>query len=319
MGGFTRIVAIVVGFLVGQGCCGVGEVGLTALSSDPACEDISCPLAVDAETAMITSGVITEVVVTPTDLAALSFDPDTERLLVRPKRAGAGKLVLLDGTTMAFAQDITTAEVHATTLEPRAQNTLWDGSRREVYPEVTTQLYASTMMRVVAVLRDASGQPLLGHGLDRWTIEGGSFRPEGTRPTPELEDDRDLLDPVSFRDIVVGESGEVRVTLGDTVLVLAVRPAGSAATLALDDVPEGGEVVIDEHAELRPHVYVFDRDGRYIYGSPTELEIATGDDNVTAHQISGRRDLYLRGARSGTTSLMIRFDGHEARFRVRVR
>jgi hypothetical protein len=293
--------------------CDGERTAFLPFAADPACEDLSCPLAVDAETTVQVThhGQIDEVAVVPPDLASVAFDPENARATIRPSREGLGTLVLRSGGAEVLMRPIETAKIATTTLR-----------LSPLYPDSSQQLYVSAMLRVVAFHRDTKGRPVLGHGVEDWAIDGGSFRGAALSPLDQLEGDRYLLDPELTRDVIADGGPEIRVTARGATLVLRAMPAGSAATLALEGVDPGEELRFGARGELRLRLDVYDRDGSYIHGVPTSTgpELEVGDPEVlSAAAITGRRAVFLKARRAGTTTLAIRFDGQVVRYPVRVR
>jgi hypothetical protein len=318
-GWFMRIVGLCV---LLAGCYIDGEATeLRALAVEHACEDLSCPFAVGADTDILASheGSIDAIRVEPADLASVAFDPLTKRATVRPTRAGTGTLIMdgWDGPGV-LRVPIEAAAVAHTELVPTATYETWDGENR-LYPDDARGLYGGTMMRVAAIHRDADGRMLVGHGSEPWTITGGRFRTD-EELSSDLESDRYLRDEELLRDVIADSGPECIVGVDGATLPLRVGMLGSAASLALEGYPVDRVIELHDGDEVRPHLIVRDREGRYLHGMPagTTVEVESDRSVAGASAIFIRRAIFLAAYSPGTTTLTIRFDGAEVTYRVHV-
>ncbi|MDB4961441.1 MAG: hypothetical protein JWP01_1440 [Myxococcales bacterium] len=307
-------------FLMCSGaCCGVGMPEFVTSSPDGACQYFDCDLMVGGTvsgrvvTFEAATGEVTAVSIEPAELADLGLD--NGRIIVKPRRVGEGVLAVTLASYEPMKLPIRTAVLATTEVVPDRSI---EGLQR-VDPPGRKQMFEGSTLRVVAEHRDAAGLRLLGHGFEAWTISGGTL----VEPVTDADSD---LDAALVRDVVA--SGGPLITVGaragGTPLELEVVPAGSTATLELENgftIVRGGELAVAAGARFYVPVHAFSADGRFIHGLPPGGVLTATVTDATVMMVvadTAQRTLRMQGVAPGTTELTVAFDGASATFSVRV-
>ena len=305
----------------GGGCCGVGGPEIATLTVVDECSYLACPVAIGGEATAIAIWPEGASIVDATldaDIADLALVDGSVRVVGRTVGAGQLALVLDDGT--AITLPISTG-VRATT---RVVST--DPMHGNPYPPGRPQMFAGSTLPVVAHHLDDRGKPLLGHGFEAWSVTGGRlvespmFDPlvySYVRPDPALS-----------RDVVAdagASSVEVRAAATGDALQLDVVPEGSTARLDISN--KGlGTLTANQLSLYKWQSAVFDvraygADGRYIHGIPpaAPLSATVADPVIATATVDPRaRTVSVLANTTGTTEVVIAFDGHTRRYLVEV-
>lgn len=305
-------------FCGAESCCGTGDYGVLArytLAGED-CYYLGCPIAVGAEAQLFAVWTYGKA----DSIESASIDPYLAELelyhgdvLVRPTAPGTATLTvrLASGDVLETPLTFNVAVSIGVSANLGANT----------YPPGLPQAFAGSVFGVMSDYRDLAQQPMLGHGLDAWSITGGTLY-------PVVADETSLVDPDRVRQVIVGS---------DPALVVRAHPSGPP--LEVDVLPAGSTRRIEVAArsanvytpldlslgdgaiEVMP-VHAYSADGRFIYGTPPlagVLRASTDDPEVaTAGVISEQRSLRVVAHAPGTTELTVTFDGVTRRYTLTV-
>lgn len=298
-------------------CCMTGDSGVLArYTPTEECFYMSCPIAVGSEAQLFAAWSYGKA----DSIKSASIEPYLAELelyhgdvLVRPTLPGTATL-----TVRLASGDVLQAPL---TFSVAVSIGVSANLGANTYPPGPPQAFAGSVFGVTSDYRDLAQQPMMGHGLDAWSITGGTLY-------PVVADETSLFDPDRVREVIVGS---------DPSLVIHAHPSGPP--LDVDVLPAGSTRRIEVAArsasvytpldislgtgaiEVMP-VHAYSADGRFIYGMPplTGVLRASTDnpDIATAGVISEQRSLRVVARAPGTTELTVTFDGVTRRYALTV-
>jgi hypothetical protein len=328
--------------LTAADCCGVGAPELWPRSTVYVdCYPYECPVAVGAKQAFFVlrfGDQDNRVRAASLDVAGLAGVSTTERdMIVYPHTAGESRvlLTLADGSRhpgfLRFHERATTNVVAS--LPPPGP----PRGGTEAAGVEPPLMFEGTTFTVIADHRDAGNNRLLGHGLEQWSVSGGTLAPVSATPFEfsgySGSDAAQLvfLDTARVRSVTAGSGPRLVVhARGDSPPFEAdVAPAGSTARLELavgdQRFTDDGELTMwagTPSGDVRAYVMPLSQDDRLILGSPRDSNLeATVDDPdvVLASVLDDERAVTLVAQRPGRATLEITFDGVTRRLHIEVR
>jgi len=292
-------------------CCGVGGPELMAYSPDSECSLYDCGVIVggELETELFTGGQwVEDITLDPPEVADLAIDG--ARITIKPRLAGSATMrVTFADSEYPFEVGIMGVALATTEVIPDRSIT---GFQR-VYPPGPKQMFTGSTLRVIAAHRSASGQRLLGHGFEDWTVTGGTV----VATDPDQGAYTTLV-----RDVIAGTDPQISISArpGSTPLELDVLPAGSTRILELATKTGGlrfGELVFRAGQYLSIPVSAFSADGRFIHGHPPGVGLGAtlADETLASITVNdAERSLRIMALCPGRTDLDVTFDGVTTRF-----
>lgn len=305
--------SLVVG--TGADCCGVGAPELAA-RYDPyqGCYLYDCPIAVGAEQQIFvqTYDARDEYRIKTARLA----DPSLAEIevfhndvLVRPHAAGTTSI----DTTLVGGGDIPGTLRFADRAVTRTVAPSMPAGSSPTRP----QIYAGSTMVLIADHRDAMDTPLLGHGLEQWSVTGGTLREVPPAATTDSQ---------RTRYATVAEEGKrlvVKARPDATAFEADIVQAGSAQKIVLTTayarlVDQGALTVYSYQAEL-VGVEVYSAANRRLFGAPRRAGLTVSVDNpaiAIASVVDGK--IQVQPMAFGSATLTVSFDGLTRRYRLNV-
>lgn len=296
------------------GIAGVGCGGGHALEvemPDDECYSFECPVAVGAQigaravlvTDYVAAAEIADARLEPPELATLTFD--RERLVIAPHTAGEATLVV----QIKDGDELTTV----LRFEPVASTSVAPGGLPAVVVDRShIAMVHGARVGLLAVHRSATGERLLGQGLETWEVVGG-----GGAFVEPTQDAGSLV-----RVITASTTGPLTIRAGaGPALEIEVVPTLSTRTLEL--VTAGRRIapgtLLRVHRDFWADALPFTASGRYLFGDAT-LTATLADPSlaeVVATTARSRR-VQLRAIAAGVTELAVTFDGHTVHYPVEV-
>jgi hypothetical protein len=281
------------------------------------CDDLGrCSLATGSEviadaiadTDVEEGATVDELEVSPPGLIDATIAPDHRSVDLHALVAGVGHVhaVLIFGDSrLRFDRDVRVADVATTSIAPT------------LYPAALTAspdhlaAFAGSAIELAVTYRDATGEPMLGHGFENWATTGGTL-------VAAFGDDL-FADPTLFRTLQLGDEPVV-VTANDVQLAIDALPAHSTATLGLgtDQVLADGSAIVvtnnalfDLIAMTSDHVPVL---GASPVGPP---QVTVDDPRVVTFDVY-EQEIQATTHAAGTTTLHVSFDGVTSTFQLSV-
>jgi len=194
------------------------------------------------------------------------------------------------------------------------------------YPAGPALAFAGATFDVYAVYADAMKQPMLGHGLEAWSITGGTLAAFPLEE-PALWDAYETVDPDRVRRVIAGAGPKLTVTAHPTAMPLEIDIVPGGSTQRLDvafpnaNVYTPNDVSLSTGRRVNVRVVPYAADGRAIFGVPAGGNfVATTDNGGVASVITlpETRELEVEAIGPGTTQLTVTLDGVTRRLNLTV-
>jgi hypothetical protein len=307
------LAAVSLMFCAAYACDGYGDYGVLArYPSADDCYYVDCPIAVGSETRLYvvwTYGKGDSIVAASMEPALADLEVFHGDLLVRPTVAGSARLTV----TLA------SGDVLETPIETEVAASIATASQLtpSTYPAGPPLVFAGSPFLAHAVYKDPMQRPMLGHGLEAWSITGGTlvaFPIEEPAPYPDVIGP----DPDRVRRVIAGSDSKVIVSAHPSgpSLEVDVTPAGSTRRLEVKfpnaDVYTPNDVSLSRGGHVTVPVIPYAADGRAIFGIPAGGNLVAATDNAavaTVQTLPETRELEVAAIAPGTTQLTVTLDG----------
>ncbi len=302
-------------------CCGVGDYGVLArYSPQDDCYYLGCPIAVGAEARLYASWTYTE---RGDKIIDATMEPSLGELelfhgdlLVRPTQAGTATLRV----TLASG-DVLQAPISTDAL---ASVSIASALTPSTYPAGPPLAFAGSTFDVHAVYASAMKQPMLGHGLEAWSVTGGTLAALPLEE-PTIWDTYIPVDPDNVRRVVAGAGPKLTVSVHPTGTPLEVDIVPGGSTQRLDvafpnaDVYRPNDISLPIGRRVTVRVTPYAADGRAIFGIPAGGNLSAATDNTgvaSVRTLPETRELEVEAVAAGTTQLTVTLDGVTRRFNL---
>lgn len=309
--------------LVFAACYGGGyELEPTTVGSE--CVSLDCPIALRGELAarpIFSSCTVereqaSDARVVPPELAKV--DVVDGELVFHAYTSGNGYVEVAVVGGGAFTRELSVAPLQTTRVraladaltEPSVGIDSIDAVTLRIGPERPLAIFDGDRLGVIAEHRGATGERLLGHGFETWSITGAALAEPVTAELSHFEH----ADLALARLIATTGVGRVVVDAGGEPLELDVVAAGSTARLAVIDLRYGGSLATIalrlSSMDALLDVEAFTADGAFLSSGPRDLRVASANRSIaSANLVGGRRGIRVIANARGTTTVSIEFDG----------